>query len=206
MKYQLKKNDQKFDVLYENINYLTKELKSQQEIFNLAEILSGKNSQKLTLETYVLIYYLERIIAQANLRLATMSGQRYHLQRRKSLSHGYSGLEIDVFDFHSNKSRHISSLSGGETFQASLALALGLSEVVQEESGGITLESMFIDEGFGTLDQETLDTALDTLVNLKSSGRMVGIISHVTELKQRIPLILEVTSKQFQSATQFKFN
>lgn len=206
LKYQLKKNDQKFDVLYENINYLTKELKSQQEIFNLAEILSGKNSQKLTLETYVLIYYLERIIAQANLRLATMSGQRYHLQRRKSLSHGYSGLEIDVFDFHSNKSRHISSLSGGETFQASLALALGLSEVVQEESGGITLESMFIDEGFGTLDQETLDTALDTLVNLKSSGRMVGIISHVTELKQRIPLILEVTSKQFQSATQFKFN
>ena len=109
-----------------------------------------------------------------------------------------------MFDFHSNKSRHISSLSGGETFQASLALALGLSEVVQQESGGITLDSMFIDEGFGTLDQETLETAIDTLINLKSSGRMVGIISHVSELKQRIPLILEVTSNQYESHTQFK--
>ncbi|RIO76360.1 hypothetical protein BUZ39_17310, partial [Staphylococcus haemolyticus] len=97
-------------------------------------------------------------------------------------------------------------LSGGETFQASLALALGLSEVVQQESGGITLESMFIDEGFGMLDQETLETALDTLVKLKTSGRMVGIISHVSELKQRIPLILEVTSNQYQSQTRFKWN
>ena len=134
------------------------------------------------------------------------SGERYQLKRRESISHGYSGLEIEVFDFHSNKSRHISSLSGGETFQASLALALGLSEVVQQESGGITLESMFIDEGFGTLDQETLETALDTLVKLKTSGRMVGIISHVSELKQRIPLILEVTSNQYQSHTRFKWN
>ena len=81
-----------------------------------------------------------------------------------------------------------------------------MSEVVQQESGGITLESMFIDEGFGTLDQETLETALDTLVKLKTSGRMVGIISHVSELKQRIPLILEVTSNQYQSHTRFKWN
>ena len=90
-----------------------------------------------------------------------------------------------------------------ETFQASLALALGLSEIVQQESGGINLESMF---GFGTLDQETLETALDTLINLKSSGRMVGIISHVSELKQRIPLILEVSTNQYQSQTRFKRN
>lgn len=93
-----------------------------------------------------------------------------------------------------------------ETFQASLALALGLSEIVQQESGGINLESMFVDEGFGTLDQETLETALDTLINLKSSGRMVGIISHVSELKQRIPLILEVSTNQYQSQTRFKRN
>ena len=125
--------------------------------------------------------------------------------RREAISQGFSGLEIDVFDFHSNKSRHISSLSG-ETFQASLALALGLSEIVQQESGGINLESMFVDEGFGTLDQETLETALDTLINLKSSGRMVGIISHVSELKQRIPLILEVSTNQYQSQTRFKRN
>ncbi|WP_275128765.1 SbcC/MukB-like Walker B domain-containing protein, partial [Staphylococcus warneri] len=206
LEYQLKLNQQKVDEIVSNIEYLNKELKEQQDIFNLAEILSGRNSQKLTLENYVLIYYLEKIIAQANLRLATMSGQRYQLQRREALSQGFSGLEIDVFDFYSNKARHISSLSGGETFQASLALALGLSEIVQQESGGISLQSMFIDEGFGTLDQETLETALDTLVNLKSTGRMVGIISHVSELKQRIPLILEVTSNQYQSMTKFKWN
>ena len=132
-----------------------------------------------------------------------MSGNRYQLIRRGHFLR-VKWIEIDVFDFHSNKSRHISSLSGGETFQASLALALGLSEVVQQESGGITLDSMFIDEGFGTLDQETLETAIDTLINLKSSGRMVGIISHVSELKQRIPLILEVTSNQYESHTQFR--
>ncbi|MBX5318156.1 SMC family ATPase [Staphylococcus caprae] len=190
----------------ELISILNDELKEQQEIFLLTEILSGKNSHKLTLENYVLIYYLEKIIFQANQRLLQMSGNRYQLVRREAISQGFSGLEIDVFDFHSNKSRHISSLSGGETFQASLALALGLSEIVQQESGGITLESMFIDEGFGTLDQETLETALDTLINLRSSGRMVGIISHVSELKQRIPLILEVSSNQYQSNTQFKRN
>ncbi|PNN18976.1 exonuclease subunit SbcC [Staphylococcus warneri] len=206
LEYQLKLNQQKVDEIVSHIEYLNKELKEQQDIFNLAEILSGKNSQKLTLENYVLIYYLEKIIAQANIRLATMIGQRYQLQRREALSQGFSGLEIDVFDFYSNKARHISSLSGGETFQASLALALGLSEIVQQESGGISLQSMFIDEGFGTLDQETLETALDTLVNLKSKGRMVGIISHVSELKQRIPLILEVTSNQYQSMTKFKWN
>ncbi|PTK60564.1 SbcC/MukB-like Walker B domain-containing protein, partial [Staphylococcus haemolyticus] len=206
IQYQVQKNKDKFNSIMDHINYLEKELKEQQEIFELSEVLSGKNSKKLTLENYVLVYYLERIIHQANIRLERMSGERYQLKRRESISHGYSGLEIEVFDFHSNKSRHISSLSGGETFQASLALALGLSEVVQQESGGITLESMFIDEGFGTLDQETLETALDTLVKLKTSGRMVGIISHVSELKQRIPLILEVTSNQYQSQTRFKWN
>lgn len=171
----------------------------------MAEIVSGKNNKNLTLENFVLIYYLDQIIAQANLRLATMSDNRYQLIRREAV-YGLSGLEIDVFDLHSNKSRHISSLSGGETFQSSLALALGLSEIVQQQSGGISLESIFIDEGFGTLDQETLETALDTLLNLKSTGRMVGIISHVSELKNRIPLVLEVKSDQYQSSTRFKRN
>ena len=179
-------------------------LHTQQEIFQLSEILAGKNEHKLTLENYVLIHYLERILGQANQRLALMTNQRYQLKRRQQVSQGYSGLEIDVFDAYSNQTRHISSLSGGESFQASLALALGLSEIVQQEAGGIVLSSMFVDEGFGTLDQETLETALDTLLRLKSTGRMVGIISHVSELKQRIPLILEVTTEGYQSVTQFK--
>ncbi|WP_239059427.1 AAA family ATPase, partial [Staphylococcus aureus] len=204
--YQCQNNINKTQTIVSHINYLNQELKDQQEIFQLAEIVSGKNNKNLTLENFVLIYYLDQIIAQANLRLATMSDNRYQLIRREAVSHGLSGLEIDVFDLHSNKSRHISSLSGGETFQSSLALALGLSEIVQQQSGGISLESIFIDEGFGTLDQETLETALDTLLNLKSTGRMVGIISHVSELKNRIPLVLEVKSDQYQSSTRFKRN
>ncbi|MFE8811092.1 SbcC/MukB-like Walker B domain-containing protein, partial [Staphylococcus aureus] len=204
--YQCQNNIKKTQSIVSHINYLNQELKDQQEIFQLAEILSGKNNKNLTLENFVLIYYLDQIIAQANLRLATMSDNRYQLIRREAVSHGLSGLEIDVFDLHSNKSRHISSLSGGETFQSSLALALGLSEIVQQQSGGISLESIFIDEGFGTLDQETLETALDTLLNLKSTGRIVGIISHVSELKNRIPLVLEVKSDQYKSSTRFKRN
>ncbi|WP_458629708.1 SbcC/MukB-like Walker B domain-containing protein, partial [Staphylococcus aureus] len=204
--YQCQNNINKTQSIVSHINYLNQELKDQQEIFQLAEIVSGKNNKNLTLENFVLIYYLDQIIAEANLRLATMSDNRYQLIRREAVSHGLSGLEIDVFDLHSNKSRHISSLSGGETFQSSLALALGLSEIVQQQSGGISLESIFIDEGFGTLDQETLETALDTLLNLKSTGRMVGIISHVSELKNRIPLVLEVKSDQYQSSTRFKRN
>ncbi len=192
IKYKNENNLKNINKIKGFVEILNDELKDQKEIFLLTEILSGKNSRKLTLENYVLIYYLEKIILQANQRLSVMSGNRYQLVRREAVSQGFTGLEIDVFDFHSNKSRHISSLSGGETFQASLAL--GLSEVVQQESGGINLQSMFIDEGFGTLDQETLETAIDTLINLKSSGRMVGIISHISELKQRIPLILEASS------------
>lgn len=202
--YKVKMNKQKIADITAIIHTLNNELKTQQEVFQLAEIVSGKNPQKLTLENFVLIYYLERILGQANQRLSMMTGQRYQLKRRTQVSKGYSGLEIDVYDAYANQARHITSLSGGESFQASLALALGLSEVVQQEAGGIVLESMFIDEGFGTLDQETLETALDTLLSLKSSGRMVGIISHVSELKQRIPLILEVKTDQYQSHTNFK--
>lgn len=204
--YQCENNVKKLKAIESHINYLNQELKEQQQIFQLSEIVSGKNNKNLTLENFVLIYYLDKIIAQANIRLATMTDNRYQLIRREAVSQGLSGLEIDVFDLHSNKSRHISSLSGGETFQSSLALALGMSEIVQQQSGGISLESIFIDEGFGTLDQETLETALDTLLNLKSTGRMVGIISHVTELKNRIPLVLEVKSNQYQSSTIFRRN
>lgn len=203
--FKLQLNDGNFKEIKEYIDVLEKELSEQQEIFDLAEILSGKNIQKLTLENYVLVYYLEMILEYANKRFMNMTNNRYILKRSEVVTQGYSGLEIVVFDSHSNKTRHISTLSGGESFQASLALALGLSEVVQQESGGITLESMFIDEGFGTLDQETLETALDTLLNIKSTGRMVGIISHVSELKQRIPTILEVKTDAYQSTTQFKF-
>lgn len=135
--YKIEFNNKKIAEINKIIDILNSELQAQQEVFQLAEILAGKNDQKLTLENYVLIYYLERILTQANQRLAVMTGQRFQLTRRAQISQGYSGLEIDVFDTHSNQTRHITSLSGGETFQASLALALGLSEIVQQESGGL---------------------------------------------------------------------
>ncbi|REH90456.1 SMC family ATPase, partial [Staphylococcus felis] len=185
---------------------LKETLSNQIEIVTLADVISGKNNHNLTLENYVLIYYLELILIEANKHFRNMTGQRYELIRKKRKGRGFSGLELEVFDYYSNQSRHIASLSGGETFQASLALALGLSEIVQREQGGVSLDSMFIDEGFGTLDQETLETAINTLVQLQSSGRLVGIISHVSELKNRMPVILEVKSKNYESYTQINFN
>ncbi|PTH74110.1 exonuclease subunit SbcC [Staphylococcus agnetis] len=204
--FQVQENKKKIHKIEEIIQYIQQSLTQHRAIFNLSEVISGKNNLKLTLENYVLIYYLEHILDAANKRLRHMTGQRFELVRKIDKGRGYSGLEIEVFDYYSNQARHITSLSGGETFQASLALALGLSEIVQNEQGGISLDAMFIDEGFGTLDQETLETALDTLIQLQATGRLVGIISHVTELKNRIPTILEVNAKNYQSSTSLTFN
>ncbi|MDE9829393.1 exonuclease subunit SbcC [Staphylococcus delphini] len=204
--FQATQNQKTAQKIKDEVTYLKNTLNEQIELFQLAEILSGKNAHHLTLENYVLMHYLEQILLKANQRLLSMTGQRYELVRNEKKGRGFSGLEIEVFDYYSNQARHITSLSGGETFQASLALALGLSEVVQSEQGGIALDAMFIDEGFGTLDQETLETALDTLIQLQSSGRLVGIISHVSELKNRIPIILEVISKNYQSTTHLRSN
>lgn len=204
--FQIQQNKVKTQKIEQILNEIQQAMSEHRSLFHLAEVISGKNQQNLTLENYVLIYYLEHILESANKRLLNMTGQRYELVRKGDKGRGYSGLEIEVYDYYSNQTRHITSLSGGETFQASLALALGLSEVVQNEQGGISLDAMFIDEGFGTLDQETLETALDTLIHLQASGRLVGIISHVTELKNRIPLILEVNSSQYYSSTTIKHN
>lgn len=202
---KLKDNDIRIRDIKDQITYLKEQLEEQSELVILSDIIKGANHKKLSLENYVLTYYLDQILVQANKRLANMTGGRYRLVRREKAGYGYSGLDIDVFDYYANQSRPINSLSGGETFQASLALALGLCEIVQNEQGGISLDAMFIDEGFGTLDQETLETALDTLIQLQSSGRLVGVISHVTELKERIPIILEVISNNYQSVTKLSF-
>lgn len=203
--FKLQGNQKDIKIIKENIDVLNRELAEQEEIFKLSEVLSGNNNQKLTIENYVLVYYLEMILEFANRHFYEMTNHRYKLMRSETVGKGFSGLDIEIFDAYSNKKRPVSTLSGGESFQASLALALGLSEVVQQESGGIALESIFIDEGFGTLDQETLETALDTLMGIKTSGRMVGIISHVSELKQRIPVILQIQSDSYQSRARFKF-
>ena len=115
-----------------------------------------------------------------------------------------SGLELEITDTHTGRARAASTLSGGEGFQASLALALGLSDVVQRHAGGVRLDTVFVDEGFGSLDQEALDLALGTLEELKQGGRLVGIISHLEEIKQRIPARLEVVPGTCGSRAAFR--
>lgn len=160
----------------------------------LSDVAEGRNEIRTRLVDYVLSVYFEEVLAQANQRLFTMSNRRYTLHRRgaSTSGRGHAGLDIDVYDAYTDRTRDASTLSGGEGFLASLALALGLSDTVQAELGGLHLEVIFIDEGFGHLDEEALEEALNTLDSLTGSGRSVGIISHVEEVKRRVPAGFEV--------------
>ncbi len=168
--------------------------KSFQLVKDLYDIVRGDNRLKISLERYLLVEFLDRILQAANLRLQSISGGQFYLARSdRREKHGkQSGLGLDVFDNYTGQFRDVKSLSGGEKFNASLCLALGMADVIQAYEGGISLETMFIDEGFGSLDEESLGKAIETLVQLQQTGRMIGIISHVQELKQAIPAILEV--------------
>jgi exonuclease SbcC len=164
----------------------------------LADLTGGQNPKKMTLQRYVLAALFEEVAIAASQRLARMSRGRYHLVRSeipKDLKSA-SGLDLDVTDDHTGEKRPAFTLSGGESFLASLSLALGLSDVVMAQSGGRYLDCIFIDEGFGSLDSETLDFALNTLIDLHRSGRVIGIISHVAELKERILSRIEVVSSK----------
>ncbi|MGM0844664.1 MAG: AAA family ATPase [Bacillota bacterium] len=174
---------------------------------HLSEMARGQNAHRLTFERYVLASFLEDILLVANERLMKMTSGRYRLIRKTDRSKGnvQSGLELLVFDQYTGQDRHVKTLSGGESFKAALCLALGLADVVQQYAGGVSLETMFIDEGFGTLDPESLDHAIEALMDIQSSGRLVGIISHVPELKERIDARLEVISSQTGSTTEFHF-
>ncbi|MGW8376818.1 SMC family ATPase [Streptomyces sp. ODS28] len=162
----------------------------------LAQLAAGtaaENALKMRLETYVLAARLEQVAAAASVRLARMSGGRYTLVHSDEMSgRGRSGLGLHVIDAWTGVERDTATLSGGETFSASLALALGLADVVTEESGGTRLDTLFIDEGFGSLDAETLDEVLDVLDSLRERDRCVGIVSHVADLRQRVGAQLEV--------------
>ena len=154
----------------------------------LEDAATGNNPKRLVFEQYVLAGYFEDILRAANIRLAKMSGGRYELSRALQVADGRSkdNLEMEVMDYYTGKCRSVKTLSGGETFKVSLSLALGMSDVIQAGSGGIRVEALFIDEGFGALDQESLDQACSTLTSLVEQDRMIGIISHVPELKERI--------------------
>ncbi|MBF2479735.1 SMC family ATPase [Listeria seeligeri] len=171
----------------------------------LSDAARGKNARRITFERYILAMFLDTIINRANHRLSKMTSGRFELHRKieKAKGNVQSGLELEVFDEYTGLTRHVKTLSGGESFKTSLALALSLAEVVQEMAGGISLETMFIDEGFGTLDPESLEVAVECLLETQENGRLVGIISHVPELKERISARLEVTATNHGSTTKF---
>ena len=177
----------------------------QKTIVHMANIANGDNAEKITFERYVLAAYFDEIITAANLRLERMTGSRYQLKRKEERGKGRAqqGLELEVFDNYTGKSRHVKTLSGGEGFKASLSLALGLADVVQSYSGGISLDTLFVDEGFGTLDPESLDSAINCLIDLQKSGRLVGVISHVAEIKERIRNVLQITAEKEGSFAEF---
>ena len=158
--------------------------------------INGK--EKIMLETYIQMAYFDRIISRANTRFMIMSGGQYELKRREEAEskQSQSGLELDVIDHYNGSERSVKSLSGGESFMASLSLALGLSDEIQSSAGGVRLDTMFVDEGFGSLDDETLDQAMKALTNLAEGNRLVGIISHVKDLKDRIDKQIVVTKEK----------
>ncbi|AIF44311.1 AAA family ATPase [Virgibacillus sp. SK37] len=197
---QLKENILKSN---EQVRKIDQQLGTVSDLFN---VVRGQNDRKISFERYLQIEYLEQIIDVANQRLRRLSNGQFQLIRSdRQESHGrQSGLALDVYDAYTGQTRDVKSLSGGEKFNASLCLALGMSDVIQSFQGNITIDTMFIDEGFGTLDEESLNKAIDTLVDLQQSGRMIGVISHVQELKAIFPAILEVKkTKEGSSETAF---
>ena len=187
-----------------NINKKLGELNATGEKWTLVKALyetavgniSGK--EKVMLETYIQASYFERIINRANKKLLVMTNGQYELRRQKTAENNrsQSGLDLNVIDHYNGSERSVKSLSGGESFKASLSLALGLSDEIQSSAGGIKLDTMFVDEGFGSLDEESLSQAMKALMSLADGNRLVGIISHVAELKQKIDKQIVVTKEK----------
>lgn len=196
--------------LHENIRRIDEQIheeeKAFQELVDLYEVMKGDNESRISFERYILIEYLEQIVQIANERLRKLSNGQFYLKRSERVEkrNRQSGLGLDVYDAYTGQTRDVKTLSGGEKFNASLCLALGMADVIQAYEGGISIETMFIDEGFGSLDEESLTKAVDTLIDLQKSGRFIGVISHVQELKNAMPAVLEVT-KQKDGCSQTRF-
>ena len=204
-------NDTKLEIVgfrvrsnQKNLEEIEKAFADQQEteqryrwVSSLADAANGKLSgkDKLMLETFVQMQYFDRVLENANTRLLKMTAGRYRLKRREDASNQkkQTGLDLNVIDYYNGSERDVKTLSGGESFDASLALALGLSDEVQARAGGIQLDTMFVDEGFGSLDEEALSRAMNALLALSESGRLIGIISHVREMKDKIDRQIVIT-------------
>ncbi|MGR5421591.1 AAA family ATPase [Vibrio sp. PNB22_4_1] len=182
-------------------------LEDEYKVFGtLYDVASGKTGSRISLHRFVLGVLLDDVLIQASQRLNLMSKGRYILARKTEGFKGAAGrgLDLVVEDSYTGKTRDVATLSGGESFMAALALALGLSDVVQSYSGGIRLDTLFIDEGFGSLDPESLDLAIQTLVDLQQTGRMIGVISHVSELKEQMAQRIDVEPSRLGSKVSVK--
>lgn len=181
-------------------------LKRQSILDKISNFAKGRNSKGLSFERYIQSSIFEEVLASANKKLKPMTLNRYELYRADDLSRANAqvGLDIGIRDYYSNETRPVNTLSGGESFMAALALALGLSEVIQRLAGATPLDTLFIDEGFGSLDEEALEMAIKTLLNIQDTGRLIGIISHVRELREQIPVGLEVTTGPTGSKAVFR--
>lgn len=182
-------NKSAYDNLKETVSKY-EEASRKYGVYNrLYEIANGKYSGRVNFERYILSAYFDEILQNSNIRLEQMTNSRYTLKRRTEREKGSkpSGLVLEVFDAYTGRARHVNTLSGGEIFKLSLCLALGLADIISQNAGGIELNTLFIDEGFGLLDSNSLNSAIDCLETLKANGRYIGIISHVAELKEKIP-------------------
>lgn len=199
---QLLKNQQH---QYQNLAVRQEQLLNEANIItSLSNELNGKNAKKIPFDTWMLAAFLQEVIAYANIRLQKMSSNRYHMlvDEEGSDKRGSKGLDVTVFDSFTGHSRPSATLSGGETFMAAISLALGLADTIQMRSGGIHLDALFIDEGFGSLDESSLERAMSILDDLRNAAHrhcIIGIISHVDELKSRIPSKIEIKKANFGS-------
>lgn len=185
---QLESNRQVQKQLLQLIAANEAQVAKQSELVQLADTMNGKNQYKTSLERYLLQNYLQEVLIVANERLLRLTKGRYQFQLadKDAGGRGAKGLDMDIYDDNSGQTRRVQTLSGGESFIAALALALSLADVIQNRAGGIAIEALFIDEGFGSLDEESLEMALEALSMIETEGRLIGIISHVQELKERI--------------------
>ena len=181
-----KQNDQLLKKIEKSYQTIQNSEEDYYRYYDLYQTTTGNNSKKLSFERYILAVYFEQILQNANVRFKQMTDSRYEMMRKEEKSSRQSGLDIVVQDYESGTIRDIKTLSGGETFKAALSLALGLSDMIQSEQGGIELNTLFIDEGFGSLDSESLSQALNVLLQLQDHSKMIGIISHVQELQEQI--------------------
>ena len=196
----------------DNVEKLNKDMGKEEKEFktlgHISDVISGNNEMRMPFERFILRSYLRDVLTAANHRFTSMTNGRYTLKLADSVEDRRTsgGLDLEVFDRYTGLPRSVKTLSGGESFKASLSMALGLAEVVQAHAGGIMLDTVFIDEGFGTLDQESLDSAINCLIDLQDAGRLVGIISHVEELKERIQAQLLVQGDESGSWAKFRVN